>query len=158
MKLASNLSIYVNLIRFRHLFHLNCRALPLLNKIVLANCLVFKQILIYNRRTVTIIKFLGQFPSNITSKINVTPKDVYLPISKLHSFLAVTNSFALNNISQICYCGQILLQSAAVNCVFFFENLKHLGVTFISLAMVQPDNFYIIFTLLYNLFTSISKC
>ena len=54
----------------------------------------------------------------IASKINVTPKGVYLPISKLHSILAVANLLAHNNKSQICYCGQISLQSAAVNCSF----------------------------------------
>ena len=41
------------------------------------------------------------------------PEGVYLPISKLHSILAITNSFACNDISQICYYGQISLQSAA---------------------------------------------
>ena len=39
---------------------------------------------------------------------------------------------AHNNKSQICYCGQISLQSAAVNCQ------TPLGVTFILLAMVLP--------------------
>ena len=43
----------------------------------------------------------------IESKINVTPKGVYKSISKLHSILAVANFLAHNNISQICYCGQI---------------------------------------------------
>ena len=51
----------------------------------------------------------------IASKINVTPKGVHLPISKLHSILAVANLLAHNNKSQICYCGQISLQSAAVS-------------------------------------------
>ena len=37
----------------------------------------------------------------IASKINVTPKDVYLLISKLHSILAVLNLLALYNKSQI---------------------------------------------------------
>ena len=48
------------------------------------------------------------------------PKGVYLPIWKLHSILAVTNLLAHNNKSQICYCGQISLQSAAVgfSCTF----------------------------------------
>ena len=54
----------------------------------------------------------------IASKINVTPKGACLPISKLHSILAVANLLAHNNKSQICYCGQISLQSAAVNCSF----------------------------------------
>ena len=35
------------------------------------------------------------------SKINVTPKNVYLPISKLHSIVAVANLVAHNNKSQI---------------------------------------------------------
>ena len=42
------------------------------------------------------------------------------------------------NLSQICYCGQISLQSAAVNCTFS-DNLTPLGVTFILLAMVHTD-------------------
>ena len=45
------------------------------------------------------------------------PKGVYLPISKLHSILAVANLLAHYNKSQICYCG-LPLQSAAVNCSF----------------------------------------
>ena len=75
-------------------------------------------------------------PCIIASKINVTPKDAYLLISKLHSILAVANLLAHNNISQICYCGQISLPSAAVNCSFP-DNLKPLGVPFILLVMVQ---------------------
>ena len=43
------------------------------------------------------------------------PKVVCLPISKLHSILAVANLLAHNNKSQICYCSQISLQSAAVS-------------------------------------------
>ena len=41
-----------------------------------------------------------------------------MPNSKLHSISAVANLLAHNNKSQICYCGQISLQSAAVNCSF----------------------------------------
>ena len=48
----------------------------------------------------------------------IPPKGVYLFILKLHSILAVANLLAHNNKSQICYCGQISLQSAAVNCSF----------------------------------------
>ena len=49
----------------------------------------------------------------------VPPKNVYLSISKLHSILAVANLLAHSNMSQICYCDQISLQSAAViNCIF----------------------------------------
>ena len=54
----------------------------------------------------------SNFRGTIASKINVTSKGVYLPISKLQSILA--NLLAHNNISQIYYSGQISLQSAAV--------------------------------------------
>ena len=36
-----------------------------------------------------------------------------MSISKLNSILAAANLLAHNNISQICYCGQISLQSGA---------------------------------------------
>ena len=62
----------------------------------------------------------------ISSKINGTPKGVYLFISKLHSILTVANLLPHNNISQICYCGKISLQSDAVNCSFS-DNLAPLG-------------------------------
>ena len=55
------------------------------------------------------------------AKSMLPPKDVlfvYLPISKLYSILAVANLLAHNNISQICYCGQNSLQSAAINYSF----------------------------------------
>ena len=45
-------------------------------------------------------------------------KSVYLPISKLHSILAIANLLANNNLSQICYCSQISLPRAAGNCKF----------------------------------------
>ena len=64
------------------------------------------------------------------------PKGVYLPISKLHSFLAVAILHVHNNISEICYYGQTLLLSAAVNCCFS-ENLTPSGVIFILLTMVH---------------------
>ena len=59
---------------------------------------------------------------------NVTPlpKSVHLPISKLHSILAVANLLAQNNLSQIWYCCQISLQSAAVNCNFSGKTIWHL--------------------------------
>ena len=55
----------------------------------------------------------------IASKINVTSIGVCicLPISKLHSILAVKNLLAHNNKSQICYCGKFhyrVLQLIAV--------------------------------------------
>ena len=81
------------------------------------------------------------------SKINVTPKGVYLPVSKLHSILAVANLLARNNKSQVCYCDNLLeisLQRAVVNCSFS-DNLTSLGVTSILLAMVHnpKSNVYI---------------
>ena len=66
--------------------------------------------------------------SNITSKINITPKGVCLPISKLHSILAVAN------ISQICYCGLISLEWCSCS---FSVNLTPFGVTCIMLAIVH---------------------
>ena len=54
------------------------------------------------------------------------PQAIYLPISKLLSILTVANLLAHNNISQICYCGQISLQRTAVNCSFS-DNLTPLG-------------------------------
>ena len=47
----------------------------------------------------------------IASKINGTPKGVHLPISKLHSIVAVANLLTRNNKSQICNSGQKSLQS-----------------------------------------------
>ena len=38
------------------------------------------------------------------------------------TILAVTNLLAHNNISQICYCGQISLQSAAANYIVFWQS------------------------------------
>ena len=61
-------------------------------------------------------------------------RGVYLPISKLHSILVVANLLAHNNISQICYCSQISLQCAAVNCSFS-DNLTPVGVPLNLLAM-----------------------
>ena len=69
------------------------------------------------------------------------PKGVYLPISKA-TLLAVANLLAHNNKSQICYCGQISLQSAAVNCSFS-DNLTSVGVPFILLAIVRQANIYV---------------
>ena len=73
----------------------------------------------------------------IASKINGTSKGVYLPVSKLHSILAIANLLAQNNRSQIYYCGQISLQSS------FSDNLTLLGVTFILLAMYIKSFYYL---------------
>ena len=75
----------------------------------------------------------------IASRINVTPKGVNLPGSKPHSILAKANLLAHNNISQICYCGQILSQSGAVNCSFdtFGGNIYFAGDGTLSQKMMQ---------------------
>ena len=52
----------------------------------------------------------------------------------LHS-IAVANLFAHNNISQICYCGQISLHSTYCS---FSDNLTPLGVTFIVFIFMKP--------------------
>ena len=82
--------------------------------------------------------FLARFVLHCTiaSKINGTTKGVYLPISKIHWISSFANLLTHNNICQICYWGQISLQSVAVNCCFS-DNLTPLGVKFILLAMVQ---------------------
>ena len=68
----------------------------------------------------------------------IPPKGVYLLISNLHSILAVANLHTHNNISQICYCGQVSLQSAAVNCSFS-DILAPLGAMHILLAMILDE-------------------
>ena len=50
------------------------------------------------------------------------PQRSLLLISKQQLILAVANSLAYNNISPICYCGQISLQSVAFNCIFFWQS------------------------------------
>ena len=55
----------------------------------------------------------------------------YLPISKLHSILAVANLLAHDNISQICYCSQIHYKDQQLTAVL----LTTMGVLFILLAM-----------------------
>ena len=75
----------------------------------------------------------------IASKVNGTPKGVYLPISKQDSILTEENLLAHNNISQICYCGQISLQSGAVDCSYS-DNLTPFRVTIILQAMVHDLN------------------
>ena len=55
------------------------------------------------------------------------PLRCLLPPFRSHSILSTANLLAHNNINQICYCGQISLQSAAVNCSFS-DKLTPLGV------------------------------
>ena len=91
------------------------------------------------------------------------PKGVYLPISKLHSILAVANLLAHNNTSQICYCGQISLQSAAVNCsfsdnvwgniyfaVFAYQLYDGTVGTYIKMSLSQQYNLQILVFLIRN--------
>ena len=78
----------------------------------------------------------ARFIPTIASKINVTPKCIYLPNLKQHSILAEANSLAHNNMRQFCYCGQISLQSAAVNFSIIWQSDIPLGVTFILLVML----------------------
>ena len=47
-----------------------------------------------------------------------------------------------NDISQICYCAQISLQKATVNCSFC-DNLTPLGVPFILLVMVHFEKNFV---------------
>ena len=65
----------------------------------------------------------------IASKINITPIGVYLPVSKLHSILAVANL-----ISHICLSSQISLQITAVNCSSS-DKLTPLRATFILVVL-----------------------
>ena len=62
----------------------------------------------------------------IASKINFTQR-CFLAIPKVHSILAEANLRAHNNISQICYCGQILLQGVALNCSFSDNMINTFG-------------------------------
>ena len=71
----------------------------------------------------------------ISSKINGTPKNVYLTISKQHSTLAVANLLAHNNISQICYCVKFHYKVLQLTAVFWQSDI--FGVPFIFLAMVH---------------------
>ena len=45
----------------------------------------------------------------INSKINGTPKGIYLPISKLYSILAVANLLAHNNITISYHVVQVIM-------------------------------------------------
>ena len=73
----------------------------------------------------------------------MVPPKVFTCPFRSYTISAVANLLAHNNISQICYCGQISLQSAAVDCSFS-DNLTPLGVTFILLATVLICILYII--------------
>ena len=58
------------------------------------------------------------YRGTIASKINVTPKMFTCSFEVIHLILAVANLLAHNKTSQICYCGQISIKSAAVKCNF----------------------------------------
>ena len=69
------------------------------------------------------------YPLQVRSLNKCYTQRCYLPISKLaiaYSIIAVAKLLAHNNKSQICYCGQISLQSVAVNSNYF-DNLTPLG-------------------------------
>ena len=71
----------------------------------------------------------------MNSKINGTPKDVHLPISKLH--LRIAHFETHNNVWLYCY-GQV--NSVRLKSESIFEMGKQtLGITFILLAMAHPD-------------------
>ena len=59
----------------------------------------------------------------IDSKINSTPKGVYLPISKLHSILVVANLFANNNL-WLCFSKYA---TAKIECSFEMGKQTPLG-------------------------------
>ena len=67
------------------------------------------------------------------------------------------SKFAHNNISQICYCGQISLQSAAANCTFsdnvwgniYFAGDGTVG-TYIKMSLSQQYNLQILVFLIQN--------
>ena len=57
--------------------------------------------LLLGGRAVSHLKKILDRQCTIASKINVTPKGIYLLISKQHSILAVANLFSHNNISHL---------------------------------------------------------
>ena len=77
--------------------------------------------------------FRLQFVGTIASKINDTPKGTYLPISKLHSILAVANLLAKNK-KKFKFVTAVKFHYRVLQ---FTDNLTPLGVTFILLAMVH---------------------
>ena len=60
---------------------------------------------------------------------------------KLHSILAVANLLAHNNRSQICYCSQISLQSAAVNCSFTKSDTSGGNIYFAGDGISAQDSY-----------------
>ena len=72
----------------------------------------------------------------INSKINGTPKDVYLSISQLHSILAVANLLAHNNL-WLCYYGQVNSVRLKYNVASKWASKNHWGIPFILLLMVH---------------------
>ena len=86
------------------------------------------------------IELCVYFIRTIASKIIVTPKGVYLPISKLHSILAVANLLAHNNKSQICYCGQIFV--SLFECVKYPRHLSIYPLKNIDTNTARLCSFY----------------
>ena len=83
------------------------------------------------------IYFSGDYVlATIASKINVIPKEVYLPISKPHPILAIVNLLDHNNTAK----SNLLLRSnffrvLESTAVFLFKS-DTVGVTLFLLAMV----------------------
>ena len=69
----------------------------------------------------------------INSKINGTPKGVYMPISKLHSILAVANLLAYNNV----WLRASKLATTKKECSFEMGKLTPFGVLFNLLLTVH---------------------
>ena len=70
----------------------------------------------------------------IASKINVTPKCLCLPISKLHPILAVVNLLAHNNINKLLWASKFT--TAKIECSFRNVQVNTFWVPFILLLMV----------------------
>ena len=71
----------------------------------------------------------------INSKINGTPKGLYLPISKLHSILAIVNLLAHDSL-WLCYYGQVNSQKLKSSVASKWASKNLWGVPFILLLAV----------------------
>ena len=79
--------------------------------------------------------------ATIKSKINDTlPNGVYLPISKLHSILAIANLLAHNNMSPICYCGQIYYRVLQLTGDFWLSDTLGGTIYFAGDSTINDEN------------------
>ena len=74
-----------------------------------------------NNSSIEVISNVIVLKSTINSKINGTPKGVYLPISKLHSILAIANLLAHNKL-WLCYYEQVNSLMQKSNVAFKWAN------------------------------------